>query len=408
MLPKLSSGIQLLTSLIKENVTKQIEEGELMMACGLQVLISVLFVLISAISVQVLQLGNRILVFGVVLKHHPTQVICPAAAGSGLPELIAYLNGTYVEKIFSLKAYVVKFVSCIMAVASGLPAGPEGPMISLGGLIGAGISQFKSKTLHFDMPFFKRLRNAEDRRNFLTAGAGAGVSAAFGAPVGGLLFALEEVSSFWSDKLGWQTFFCCMVATFTADLFSSAFEKFQYTGSFGLFNKDSYIIFHVDKAIPLNLLIFVPAVILGVICGVLGALFTFSSLKILRLRKTLEEKIGGRVILLKIVKVAEPVVIVVVVSVIKVLVADLFPCTTNPNTESTLPVEQYGCNESCYNPFATLFFNPGEEAIHVLFSRQTLNLLTPLACALSLILYFPLAVWTCGTCLATGLVVPML
>ena len=54
------------------------------------------------------------------------------------------------------------------------------------------------------------------RRNFLTAGAGAGVSAAFGAPVGGLLFALEEVSSFWSDKLGWQTFFCCMVATFTA------------------------------------------------------------------------------------------------------------------------------------------------------------------------------------------------
>ena len=54
------------------------------------------------------------------------------------------------------------------------------------------------------------------RRNFLTAGAGAGVSAAFGAPVGGLLFAMEEVSSFWSDKLGWQTFFCCMVSAFTA------------------------------------------------------------------------------------------------------------------------------------------------------------------------------------------------
>ena len=54
------------------------------------------------------------------------------------------------------------------------------------------------------------------RRNFLTAGAGAGVSAAFGAPVGGLLFAMEEVSSFWNDKLSWQTFFCCMISAFTA------------------------------------------------------------------------------------------------------------------------------------------------------------------------------------------------
>ena len=64
------------------------------------------------------------------------------------------------------------------------------------------------------------------------------------------------------------------------DLFSSAFEKFEYQGNFGLFDKDNYIIFHVDKAIPLNLLIFVPAIILGVICGLLGALFTFSSLKV--------------------------------------------------------------------------------------------------------------------------------
>ena len=60
------------------------------------------------------------------------QILCPAAGGSGLPELIAYLNGTNVRRIFSLKTYVVKFISCLLAVASGLPVGPEGPMIALG------------------------------------------------------------------------------------------------------------------------------------------------------------------------------------------------------------------------------------------------------------------------------------
>jgi len=31
-----------------------------------------------------------------------------------------------------------------------------------------------------------------------------GIASAFGAPVGGLLFAMEEVSSFWNMKLSWQ------------------------------------------------------------------------------------------------------------------------------------------------------------------------------------------------------------
>ena len=83
------------------------------------------------------------------------------------------------------------------------------------------------------------------RRNFTTAGAAAGVAAAFGAPVGGLLFAMEEVSSFWSMKLGWMIFFSCMLATFTADLFNSSFDAFRFSGWFGLFHTDKYIIFKV-------------------------------------------------------------------------------------------------------------------------------------------------------------------
>lgn len=53
--------------------------------------------------------------------------VAPAAAASGLPEVIAFLNGTFQNKIFSGWTLLVKFVSCLLAVGSGLPAGPEAP-----------------------------------------------------------------------------------------------------------------------------------------------------------------------------------------------------------------------------------------------------------------------------------------
>ena len=67
------------------------------------------------------------------------------------------------------------------------------------------------------------------RRNFTTAGVAAGVAAAFNAPIGGILFAIEDISSFWSKKLSWQTFFCCVISTTTAALLKNAAN-----GPFGL------------------------------------------------------------------------------------------------------------------------------------------------------------------------------
>ena len=88
-----------------------------------------------------------------------------------------FLNGVIIPKTFSLRVVLAKFTSCVLAVGSGIPAGPEGPMIHMGSILGSLVSQgqlfigphlepLKAKIAHF--------RNISDRRDFMAAGGAGG------------------------------------------------------------------------------------------------------------------------------------------------------------------------------------------------------------------------------------------
>ena len=146
----------------------------------------------------------------------------PEAAGSGIPEVMGYLNGVHVTKIMRLRTLVVKVLGSFLAVVSGLAVGVLGPLVHVGAIVGSGLTrghkiwrgcggrmQYKCHVRAIE-----RFHNDADRRDFISMGAAVGFAAAFGAPVGGVLFALEEAASFWDSKLMWRTLTATTVACF--------------------------------------------------------------------------------------------------------------------------------------------------------------------------------------------------
>ena len=139
----------------------------------------------------------------------------PVALGSGIPQVKCYLNGVKVPRIVRIKTLICKAVGVTLSVLGGLAVGKEGPMIHSGAVVAAGISQGKSTSLNIETKSLQFFRQDREKRDFVSGGAAAGVAAAFGSPVGGVLFALEEGASFWNQSLTWRIFFGSMTSYFT-------------------------------------------------------------------------------------------------------------------------------------------------------------------------------------------------
>jgi chloride channel 7 len=93
------------------------------------------------------------------------------------------------------------------------------------------------------MKWMARFKNDKDRRDFVTCGAAAGVAAAFRAPVGGLLFALEELSSHWNKSLLLLCFFTTAIVNVTTRMVMSICTN----RNCGFFGAGNLVIFHIGE-----------------------------------------------------------------------------------------------------------------------------------------------------------------
>ncbi|MGE4170508.1 MAG: chloride channel protein [Candidatus Margulisiibacteriota bacterium] len=117
------------------------------------------------------------------------KTFAPMAAGSGLPQ-VAYAaelpepeKVPIVHQIFSFKAMVIKIVSSICCAFGGGAMGREGPTAQLAGGI------------FFQMGRLFKLKIGKTKiDNWVVAGAASGIAAAFNTPLGGIVFAIEELS----------------------------------------------------------------------------------------------------------------------------------------------------------------------------------------------------------------------
>jgi chloride channel 3/4/5 len=131
--------------------------------------------------------------------------LAPYAAGSGLAEIKVILGGFIIRGYFGFWTLVVKTAGIVLALASGLNLGNEGPMVHISLCLGNVFTRI----------FKKFNTNEAKRREMLSAAAAIGVAAAFNAPIGGVLYSLEEVSYYFPHKTMWRSFFGCLVAALT-------------------------------------------------------------------------------------------------------------------------------------------------------------------------------------------------
>lgn len=127
----------------------------------------------------------------------------PYAAGSGISEIKCIIAGFVMKGFLGFWTLLIKSIGLPLAIASGLSVGKEGPSVHYAVCTGNVISRL----------FDKYRRNAAKTREILSACAAAGVAVAFGSPIGGVLFSLEEMSNYFPLKTLWRSYFCALVAT---------------------------------------------------------------------------------------------------------------------------------------------------------------------------------------------------
>lgn len=165
-------------------------------------------------------------------------------SGSGIPHIKGELEGRF--QVSWKRLLPAKIIGGICATGAGLSVGREGPSVQIGSMTAKAFAQLTGS-----------LRTEE--RLLMTAGAGAGLSAAFGAPLAGVVFSLEEIHKNLSVELMLTSMASCVSADFVSSYIFGLEPVFSVTP---------------ENVMPLSSYWLI--IILGIILGLCGVLYNRS------------------------------------------------------------------------------------------------------------------------------------
>lgn len=330
----------------------------------------------------------------------------PTAAGPGIPEIKAYLNGVDTPNMFGATTLFVKIIGSIAAVSASLDLGKEGPLVHIGACFASLLGQGGPDNYRLKWRWLRYFNNDRDRRDLITSGSSSGVCAAFRSPVGGVLFALEEVATWWRSALLWRTFFSTAVVV----VILRAFIEYCKSGNCGLFGRGGLIMFDVSGvSVTYHAVDIIPVAVIGIIGGLLGSLYNYVLHKVLRLYNLINEKGKLHKLLL-----ALSVSLFTSIGMYGLpFLAKCKPCDPSlpgscPGTGGTGNFKQFNCPNGYYNDLATLLLTTNDDAVRNIFSINTPGEFQVSSLFIYFALYWILGLITFGIAVPSGLFLPII
>jgi len=387
-------------------------------------------------------------------------LLAPQAAGSGIPEVKAYLNGVRVPTFADTKLFFTTALGTVFAVSSGLVIGPEGPVVHLGAIIGetitktgdiegrlrlfrkshpeaskllgcadyeqldttdksvsilssssssdsnrkssysTGINNYFISSIVF---YFSHFRNDIERRRLISIGVACGFASAFGAPVGGLLYSMEEASSFFSLDLLWKTLTATALASTCIAIYHGDFTRYSMLSL--EIGDTSEPLLASFKEVPLYF-------VMGGCGGLLGAAFNTAYAYINKSRKTFYDGIApnkqDEVIFFKLLECAAISIVTSILMLTLPLQAswacqDINIASGDEQNDGGF-FDRYNCKSGQINEIGSLLFGSREESIKdVLTNPENFQPETLLSVGL---LFLGLMIVTFGISIPSGMFMP--
>ena len=302
----------------------------------------------------------------------------PLAAGSGIPFMLAYLNGNEVVGFLSPRTFLTKFCGLVLCIAGGLPLGIEGPFIHMGALSASFVSRLPG-LLGYTGEIAREVARPAHLRLIVACGGAAGVAAAFNAPIAGVLFVQQDAAAFWDGAVTLRSFVCCAAASFALNVCLSGFAASM--------KPHSLIDFDGTRDFTYQLAEVPPFVLLGIAGGLVGTAFT-------KMNVQLAIKRDALLAYSKKLKLLETLVLALIVSTLVFVIPRAFPCQdayardaatgalrwqdkaqriglcSRKDAHGLTVCREHGCPKGQYNELASLLLNAPESVIGSLFDPR--------------------------------------